>query len=1436
MSTEVRLNDRIKELSHDAGTSDFTLAGAPNGFSPFSDFYESGNVLYYAATDGIRYEVGSGEFIYDGATNILRRNPLRNNRIDAGPWYVNGASSSGPTEGQEGVFHPLYLTDAAARNKRGYTGDKPTDVSLFTFSGHPGVTFYLPNNHSGIDKHGVHAATSGANYASSGAKVTFAGITEVYVTYPGKYSVFSAFGTSGCQEPRLGGIPIWGSEQVLDYDKNLTWDFEREALGISLSGAGRGPVYAIDIGGSRAYSQVRASGFIGGGSGIFFSGGQALPQNAAKTASGGTQLEPFYRNELDDSSGADDVFLLTGRVQQRFHLKSQAEGTVLSGPAKSSCGGSCADAPPTFRLLTLNDIPDLSSLYVKEQTDEAAGGYIAGAVPFKKASGIIEYDKDFVFLNASKRLGVNTRTPNATLDVFGDMMVSGDATISGNLNVRGDITYVDSTNVAVRDKQLELASLSGNATYDQVDSAIDDGGIVVRSSGDPEAHATFDTGDKKWTWRRSTNTWTAQTANGDYGNPLLGINVSGIIFGDQTSISGAYQAGSGLSLHNNIELNVGKLFNVSGMNYDPNVCSTSGQITPGYSITVSGRLGLDTTVSGVFVDGHAGKYAPSAVIMFDPSGLSGTLMHSIQTGGSYSHWTISDGSTSENIANTNTVTFGNAGGVDVSYNAGANTVTTNTTTLSGTLMKGALIQDVIQSGQMYYEINYSGDKLKQLIDAAGGGYANWNLVALGGGTKDGSWSNASEYDQDVLTTEKLYVSGYKGMVTMEVHPYSTSGLLVTDPSNLSGTLYNTILYSGDKVVQQIQTGALAGSGITKELTGDGYVLNLDTHGSGYLRNLMFETPHPSLGNGAPKVRSIRIGVEAGGSGTRNDDYRDGGMGPETIAIGTFAGYQALNCSGTLFMGSGAGQGASGVHDSIIIGKTAGVSASGSHPDDLTTNLILIGSRAGNGINLETNSLIAIGRDAAYGSSGNNSSAIMGHNAGKNSFNFRNSVAIGKDAGLQASGSDYSVMIGHQAGENAWVCDKSVFIGDRAGDGASGIDNSVFIGERAGLDASGAYPTGVNDLPKLSDVVAIGSQAAYQAREIEETVAIGKYAGFQTMATLNGRLNLIGLSVGRYASGIDYISAIGTNAAEELRNSEYSNLIGNYAGHDASGIDRVFAVGQLAADRAQTMTYTNVIGTQAGAQATGISYSNAMGHNTLLTATGVAHGSFMGSYAGTLSSGTNYAISMGYQAGYYHHNANRNIQIGREAGYNSALGDDNVYIGYKAGRERLGSDGIIIGNFNDKDISWADNDTDGIVAIGSLICGIDDGTAVKKLRLGKTASSESTFTNICTSIRSASSTDTVLKLFPQGTSQVAPQLETRAIDASDSSFYNNTIVNATGNLQLPVATGRQGSSTPEAWILNGGDVLKPADGVVVIVATGLPYQLRFYYNGAWHNAS
>ena len=57
----VILSDRIKELSHTKGQGAFVLDGELAGFSPFGDYYQYGDVVYYAATDGPNYEVGSGE-------------------------------------------------------------------------------------------------------------------------------------------------------------------------------------------------------------------------------------------------------------------------------------------------------------------------------------------------------------------------------------------------------------------------------------------------------------------------------------------------------------------------------------------------------------------------------------------------------------------------------------------------------------------------------------------------------------------------------------------------------------------------------------------------------------------------------------------------------------------------------------------------------------------------------------------------------------------------------------------------------------------------------------------------------------------------------------------------------------------------------------------------------------------------------------------------------------------------------------------------------------------------------------------------------------------------------------------------------------------------------------------------------------------------------
>ena len=96
-----------------------------------------------------------------------------------------------------------------------------------------------------------------------------AGVKEVYVTYPGQYAVFTASGLGPFKEPTPSGLAFWGSSQILCHDDSLVWNASGDKLGITQPN----PQYALDIGGTVAYSQIQASGFLDGGSGILFSGG-----------------------------------------------------------------------------------------------------------------------------------------------------------------------------------------------------------------------------------------------------------------------------------------------------------------------------------------------------------------------------------------------------------------------------------------------------------------------------------------------------------------------------------------------------------------------------------------------------------------------------------------------------------------------------------------------------------------------------------------------------------------------------------------------------------------------------------------------------------------------------------------------------------------------------------------------------------------------------------------------------------------------------------------------------------------------------------------------------------------------------------------------------------------------------------------------------------
>jgi surface protein len=307
------LSDRIKELSYTMGTGNLSLSGSVGGFSSFGSAYQHNESLFYAVTDGVNYEIGSGIYrsasydLGDGiTTNELKRFPIRSSNSN----------------------------------------------NLVNFG---------------------------------------EGTKEVYVTYPATHSVYTGSGVSGYNTPQTNGLAFWGSPNMLNYNSNLVVDPTNSRIGIRSSN----PQYAIDIGGMSAQSIVRSSGIVIGRSGVYFP-----PQNNNDASYvGGRQLTHFEPNQLDqyayDNSligqltGSNAILQLSGVVNQFILLKQQNAGMVFAGPP-SGCTPPCSPAYPSFRILTLEDIPNLSSIYTTNTLLTSASGSLNNKI--NSVSGVLRND------------------------------------------------------------------------------------------------------------------------------------------------------------------------------------------------------------------------------------------------------------------------------------------------------------------------------------------------------------------------------------------------------------------------------------------------------------------------------------------------------------------------------------------------------------------------------------------------------------------------------------------------------------------------------------------------------------------------------------------------------------------------------------------------------------------------------------------------------------------------------------------------------------------------------------------------------------------------------------------------------------------------------------------------------------------------------------
>jgi Ni,Fe-hydrogenase maturation factor len=181
---------------------------------------------------------------------------------------------------------------------------------------------------------------------------------------------------------------------------------------------------------------------------------------------------------------------------------------------------------------------------------------------------------DAVYIDSEQgRVGIFTtnRLPQATLDVEGDLRVTG------NLLIEGQTTTVETTTLQVADKNIELAYVGdGTLTDNQGASG---GGITLLSSQ----------GNKTFQWELTTNSWTSNV-NLDLTSSLNNYKIAGSVKLTNTSLTNIQFAPDLL------EIGTLQFLNVDNININSNAISSSSSMvlnaTSGINVTAGGNIAI----------------------------------------------------------------------------------------------------------------------------------------------------------------------------------------------------------------------------------------------------------------------------------------------------------------------------------------------------------------------------------------------------------------------------------------------------------------------------------------------------------------------------------------------------------------------------------------------------------------------------------------------------------------------------------------------------------------------------------------------------------------------------------------------------------------------------------------------------------------------------
>jgi hypothetical protein len=255
-----------------------------------------------------------------------------------------------------------------------------------------------------------------------------AGLKEVFVTYPATHAVYTSSGIHNYSFPRDKGVAIWVGGNTLNYDSSIIWDSGNKRLGILKAE----PDCGIEVGGNGQQSSIKASGFLVGTSGVYFPyANTTFYQNASPIVySGGRQLVHFEPNQLETTTGANQVFDVSGVVNQYLLLQKQDAGTVFAGPA-SGCTPPCSPGYPMFRQLVAEDFPPL---FVVSGILVSASGALNNKI--NTVSGILTNNSNNINTGVTTVSGMLVSASGALnngISTVSGMFVSGSGTLNNGI-------------------------------------------------------------------------------------------------------------------------------------------------------------------------------------------------------------------------------------------------------------------------------------------------------------------------------------------------------------------------------------------------------------------------------------------------------------------------------------------------------------------------------------------------------------------------------------------------------------------------------------------------------------------------------------------------------------------------------------------------------------------------------------------------------------------------------------------------------------------------------------------------------------------------------------------------------------------------------------------------------------------------------------------